>query len=35
MDTISANETIERISTTNYEDETKKTPKNLNSIQRQ
>ena len=24
MDTISANETIERISTTNYEDETKK-----------
>lgn len=35
MDTISANETIERISTANYEDETKKTPKSLNSIQKQ
>ena len=34
-DTISTNETIERISTANYEDETKKTPKNLNSIQQQ
>ena len=27
MDTISANETIERISTANYEDETKKNSK--------
>ena len=35
MDTISANETVERISTANYEDETKKNSKKsqLNSTE--